>query len=120
MDTQTIEFFRELQRRGHEPLLEEVSGAVCFELTDGGQIDRWLVAIDRGDVKVSHKAGEADCTIRAERALFERLCRGEENAIAAVLRGAVVCTGNVELLVAIQRIFPGPRYGVSSEEGISP
>jgi len=25
------------------------------------------------------------------------------------LRGALVCTGDVDLLLAIQRIFPGPR-----------
>ena len=120
MDTQTVEFFKQLERRGHEPLLEEVSGVACFELTDGGRIDRWLVAIDRGDMKVSHKAGRAECTIRAERALFERLCRGEDNAIAALLRGELVCTGNVGLLVAIQRLFPGPRSAVSSEEMRSP
>jgi hypothetical protein len=26
-----------------------------------------------------------------------------------VLRGALVCSGDVELLFAIQRLFPGPR-----------
>jgi putative sterol carrier protein len=102
------EFFRELGRRGHEPLLAKVTGRVRFDLVDGGATDRWLVAVDKGDVSVSHKGGAADCTIRAERALFERLCRGEENAIAAVLRGALACSGDVELLFAIQRIFPGP------------
>ena len=120
MDTQTIEFFRKLQRRGHEPLLEEVSGVACFELADGGRIDRWLVAIDRGDLQVSHKAGEAGCTIRAARGLFERMCRGEENAVAAVLRGALVCTGDVGLFLAIQRLFPGPHDGIPSEERTSP
>jgi putative sterol carrier protein len=64
--------------------------------------------VDKGDTTVLHKGGPADCTVRADRALFERLCRGEENALAAVLRGALVCGGDVELLLAIQRIFPGP------------
>jgi hypothetical protein len=40
--------------------------------------------------------------------LFEQLTRGEANAMAAVLRGDIVCTGDVELLFALQRIFPSP------------
>jgi putative sterol carrier protein len=108
MSDDVVEFFEELGRRGHEPLLAKVTGRVRFDLVDGGRPDRWLVALDKGDTVVSHQGGRAECTIRAERALFERLCRGEENAMAAVLRGALVCTGDVELLYAIQRIFPGP------------
>ena len=109
MSEDVVEFFEELGRRGHEPLLAKVTGRVRFDLVDGGgTADRWLVAVDKGDVTVGHEGGQADCTIRAERALFERLCRGEENVMAAVLRGALVCTGDVELLFAIQRIFPGP------------
>ena len=108
MSDAVVEFFRELGQRGHEPLLVKVTGSVRFDLVDGGRTDRWLVAVDKGDTTVSHQGGQAECTIQAERALFERLCRGEENAMAAVLRGALVCTGDVELLYAIQRIFPGP------------
>jgi predicted lipid carrier protein YhbT len=104
-----VDFFQELDRRRQEPLLAKVTGRVRFDLVEGARPDRWLVAVDKGGVAVSHTGGPADCTIRADRALFERLCRGEENAIAAVLRGALVCTGDVELLFAIQRLFPGPR-----------
>ena len=121
MSDDVVEFFEELGRRGHEPLLAKVTGRVRFDLVDGARTDQWLVALDKGDAVVSHQAGQAECTIRAERALFERLCRGEENAMAAVLRGALVCTGDVELLFAIQRIFPGPpprdRPAMSGAEG---
>ena len=103
-----VEFFEELGQREHEPLLGKVTGRVRFDLVEDGRPDRWLVSVDKGDTVVSHQDGPAECTVRAERALFERLCRGEENAMAAVLRGALVCTGDVELLYAIQRIFPGP------------
>jgi putative sterol carrier protein len=120
MSDDVVEFFEELGRRGHEPLLAKVTGRVRFDLVDGGRPDRWLVAVDKGNIAVSHRGGLAECTIQAERALFERLCRGEENAMAAVLRGALVCTGEVELLFAIQRIFPGPprdRPAMSGAEG---
>ena len=120
MSDDVVEFFSELGRRGHEPLLAKVTGRVRFDLVDGGRTDRWLVAVDKGNIAVSHQDGPAECAIQAERALFERLCRGEENAMAAVLRGTLVCTGEVELLFAIQRIFPGPprdRPAMSGAEG---
>ncbi len=120
MSDAILELFQELGRRGHEPLLAKVTGSVRFDLVDDGRTDRWLVAVDKGDIAVSRKGGPADCTIRADRVLFERICRGEENAIAAVLRGALVCAGDVELLFAIQRILPGPprdRQVVSGSEG---
>jgi putative sterol carrier protein len=120
MSDAVVEFFQELGQRGHEPLLAKVSGSVRFDLVNGGNADRWLVAVDRGGIAVSHESGPAECTVRADRALFERLCRGEENPIAAVLRGAVACAGDVELLFAIQRVFPGPprdRQARSGPEG---
>jgi putative sterol carrier protein len=103
-----VAFLQQLGERGHESLWAKVSGRARFELVDGRRVDRWLVAVDNGDVAVAHKGGEADCTIRAERALWDRLCRGEENAMAAMLRGALRCAGDVELLYALQRVFPGP------------
>ena len=108
MSDDVVAFCEELGRRGHEPLMAKVTGRVRFDLVDGGRTYRWQVTVDKGDTVVSHQDGPGECTIRAERALFERLSRGEENAMAAVLRGALVCTGDVELLYAIQRIFPGP------------
>jgi predicted lipid carrier protein YhbT len=101
-------FFEELGQRGHEPLLAKVTGRVRVDLVNGGRTDHWLMAIDKGGIDVSHEGGAADCVIRADRALFARLCRGEANATAAVLRGALVCSGDVELLFAAQRILPGP------------
>ena len=66
--------------------------------------------IDRGDLAVSHRNAKADCVIRAEKALFDRIATGEENAVAAVLRGAIDIEGNRQLLVIFQRVFPaGPE-----------
>src|SRR5215211_6067410 len=75
MSDDVVEFFEELGRRGHEPLLAKVTGRVRFELVDGGgTTDRWLVAVDKGDTVVSHQGGPAACTIQAERVLFEPRC----------------------------------------------
>lgn len=103
------EFFQELGSKGHQPLLAKVIGTVRIDLVDNsGATDHWLVAVDRGNFTIVHEMANANCIIRADKALFEQLITGEENAIAATLRGALICTGNVELLFAIQRIFPGP------------
>jgi putative sterol carrier protein len=103
-------FFKELGEQGYNPLLGHMQGKVRFDLTsgNGGGVDRWLVAVDHGAVTVSDQMSEADCTIGTERPLFERLINGEENAMAAVLRGDMRCTGDVQMLLMIQRIFPGP------------
>ena len=103
------EFFRELEDKGHQPLLAKLIGSVRFDLGNGnGPTDHWLVAVDHGDFTITNENADADCIIQANKQLFELLITGEENAIAATLRGALVCAGNVELLFAIQRIFPGP------------
>lgn len=102
------DFFRELEK-SHQPLLGKVLGTVRFDLTDADSTtEHWLVSVSRGDITTTQEKAKADCTIRADKRLFEQLIKGEENAIAATLRGAIICMGNVELLFAIQRIFPGP------------
>jgi putative sterol carrier protein len=105
----TTTFFDGLAARGHEPALEKVSGTLRFDLRDGGRgTSRWLVTIRRGDVAVSRRNVEADCVVRADRALFDRIASGETNAMAAVLRGAVNLEGDRGLVLPFQRLFPGP------------
>ena len=108
MSDATARFFEELARRGHEPALSRVTGRVRFEIVDGTHVQHWLVAIEGGDITVSRKKGKADCTIRGDVDLFDRLARGEDNAMAATLRGALTCAGEVDLLLAVQKLFPGP------------
>jgi putative sterol carrier protein len=109
MSGATAAFFGKLADRGHEPLLEHTKGTLRVELADGKRVDRWLVEVDNGDVAVSRKnAAKADCTVRAKKELFDGIAGGELNAFAAVLRGALTIDGDVELLVRLQRLFPGP------------
>jgi hypothetical protein len=106
------EFFQQLATHGHEPLLAKVTGTCRFDLTgvepDGGRrTDHWIVRSDAGDISVSHENVDADCVVRADRALFEGIVRGEVNSMAAMLRGALSVEGNLELLMLIQRLLPG-------------
>ena len=72
----TTQFFEELRKREHEPRLRGATGTYRFELVDGKKVDRWLVTSSKGDVTVSRRGGAADCVVRADRALFNRLARG--------------------------------------------
>jgi predicted lipid carrier protein YhbT len=108
MSDPTAEFFDGLNRRGHEPLLEKVTGAVRFEIIRDGQIDRWEARIQRGDVLVLRDHRDVSCVVRADAALFDAIATGERNAMAAILRGSLAVEGDPELLVLFQRLFPGP------------
>lgn len=108
MSDPTADFFDELGRRGHEPLLQKAKGSVRFDLVDGTRTDRRFVRIDKGNITVARKNVAADCVIRADKALFERVATGELNPVAAVLRGDLAFAGDWRLLVLVQRLFPGP------------
>ena len=120
----TQEFFDGLAARGHEPLLEGASGSIRFDLSDGTTVHHWTVKLDEGDVAVSKKDGKSDAVVSADRAFFDRLTRGRENAMAATLRGVVKVKGDLGLMLQFQRIFPGPpgsqrRARAAAERGRS-
>ena len=105
MSDATAAFFHSLDRRGPEPLLGNARGTVCFELVSGTHTDRWLVALEKGTTTVSKKRVAAECTVRADEALFEGVLDGSVNLMAAVLRGAVTVEGDPEPLFLLQRLF---------------
>jgi putative sterol carrier protein len=109
MTDTTASFFQDLQHRGNEPTLRRVAGTVRFDVVEGELVDHWLVKIDKGVLAVSRADGPADCAITGEKELFDRLATGRTNAMAAVLRGAVSVDGDLDLLLAAQRLFPGPQ-----------
>ncbi|MFE9954093.1 SCP2 sterol-binding domain-containing protein [Micromonospora sp. NPDC005299] len=104
----TTRFFEDLDRRGFEPLLVKTSGTLRFDLHEGPQTTHWLLEIDRGNLRVRQEDREADTVVGAEPRLFGELVSGEENAIAALLRGDMTVSGDLRLVLQVERIFPGP------------
>lgn len=102
------EFFAELGRRGHEPLLEKARGSARFDIADGKRTERWLVTIDKGDLRVSRRNAAADCILHVERSSFERAVAGKLNLMAAVLRGEIGIGGDERLIVLLRRLFLKP------------
>lgn len=102
------EFFEVLGRRGHDPLVLNISGTIRFDVLRGRRVDHWLLELRNGDIEVAHRNGDADCIVSGDLGLFEGIINGRRNAFAAVLRGALWVTGDPEMLVYVQRLFPGP------------
>jgi putative sterol carrier protein len=105
----TARFFEQLAARDHVDLLRKANGCTRFDIVSGRKIDRWYVTIDNGDIGVTRQPSHADCIIRADRALFDKMAGGKLNAVAAVLRGDLEVEGDWRLLVRMQRLFPGER-----------
>jgi putative sterol carrier protein len=108
MSDATTAFFESLDQRGHEPMLEHATGTLRFDLTDNDHVDHWFIAVDEGDIAVSHRRRRADCTVRATKRVFADVARGKTNALAAVLRGAIIVEGEIDLLTRFERLFPAP------------
>jgi putative sterol carrier protein len=105
----STQFFQELAARGHEPMLEKVTGTLRFDLTDEERTTRWLVSISKGDVDVAKKNAKADCIVRVDHTTFDGIASGELNAMEAFLRGLLMLRGDqLWLLLPFQRLFPGP------------
>lgn len=104
----TRQFFDGLAARGHEPLLQSLSGTIGFDLAAGDDVEHRLVSVQDGDVTVSRRRAKADCVVTADTGLFDRLVTGEVNAVAAALRGELHIEGQTALVLAFQRLFPGP------------
>jgi hypothetical protein len=103
------EFFAQLQRRGIDPLLAKASGTVRFDIADGEDVETWFVQLHGGEIDVTRQSDEdVTSTVRCSKRLFESICSGSTNAMAAMLRNEMTLDGNAELLLLLGRVFPGP------------
>ena len=112
-DSDRVEqFFDELGRRGHEPLLDRMDAVGRVELHDGERTERFLVSVRGGYITVSKGDGEADVSwvMRAERRAFERVVHGDAGALAAVIRGtlSLQMLDPNQKVGLIWRLFAGP------------
>ena len=94
-------FFDQLAKRGHFPLLDHVSGTLEFAIE--GTDRRWIT-VNRGDLLVTGTPVKADCVLACDAETFSRILAGQQNPVAAAIRGAVKVTGDVALGLSIQRV----------------
>jgi putative sterol carrier protein len=108
MTNTAARFFGDLEAQGHHALLVKATGTLEFDLSDGDQVETWVLALDHGNIAVSRDPIDPTCRVRSSTKLFDGVTSGRVNAMAAMLRGELVCEGDAELLMLFQRILPGP------------
>jgi SCP-2 sterol transfer family len=108
MQDRTAAFFDELGRRGHEPLVGDVTATYRFDVASDHRTDSWRVEVSCGDIRVSRDDRSADCVICGSRAVFNRIVTGETTMFNALLRHEVEFHGDISLGGSIQRLMPGP------------
>ena len=104
----TSDFFEGLPERGRIPALQRTTRTVRVDIDRDGRTDHWHLDIRRGTVTVSRSDADADCVIAATGALMDDLVSGRANAMASTLRDELVMTGDPNVLVRFQRLFPNP------------
>ncbi|MFI6823416.1 SCP2 sterol-binding domain-containing protein [Micromonospora sp. NPDC050187] len=108
MSDPTTSFFEAIGRGGHVDMLEEATGSIRFDLTHEQGVDRWFVAIERGDIRVSRDGGKADCVFHGSRATFDRILAGQSQMYPAWLRNEITTEGDVRLARLFVRLMPAP------------
>jgi predicted lipid carrier protein YhbT len=104
----TMQLFERIRRLGRVDALADVTGSLRFDIDQGGQTTQWTVAVHNGQISVEQHGGEADCVVQLSGELLAQMAIGRANAMAALLRGDMMVTGDVQLLVLLERLLPGP------------
>jgi hypothetical protein len=110
MPDPTSEFFEGLAARGHIAALHRTTRTLRVDVDRDGRTDHWRLDIRRGTVAVtrSEANADADCVIAAPGSLMDDLVSGRANAMASTLRDELVMSGDPNVLVRFQRLFPNP------------
>jgi len=101
------DFFEKIKGRP-EMLPKRVAGVLRIDLEVDGGMEHWFLEMDAGNLRVSRREREADCVLRATKAIFERMVLGEENLQAAAYRTEVIVEGSFQLIAQLRKLLPGP------------
>ncbi|MFI6780262.1 SCP2 sterol-binding domain-containing protein [Micromonospora sp. NPDC050276] len=105
----TVDQYLQQLDAGRRPELPETTtGTVRLDVRSGGCTDHWYLTIADQHVGVSRSADDADLVIRADRAIFDRMARGELHPGGSLLRNELTVQGDMRLLMPLRRIFSGP------------
>jgi hypothetical protein len=102
------QFFAILAEPGRIPTFDGESATLRFDIGTGSGAEHWYVRVSDGDVAVSRSASPADAVVQVQREHLEAIVTGRLNAMAAMLRGLLVCEGSLAALIMFQRCLPGP------------
>ena len=86
--------------------MEKVNGTLRVDVVDDKRTAHWFVTMNRGDVSVSRQGRAADCVLKGDKQLVERVWSGEASGFTAILRGEIEIDGDPELMVLFLRSAP--------------
>lgn len=113
----TSEFSKNVSQKRHLTLLEKLEGVVRFDITTGKKTEQIPVRIDHGDIQVVSETTKADCVVTTDRALFNDILQGDENLMAAMIRGAVQIDGDPRYIVPLRRLLPSSSNSLELKRG---
>ncbi|GAB3180060.1 SCP-2 sterol transfer family protein [Micromonospora palomenae] len=108
MATSGAEFLQRLTSRRRPQLPETLSGTIRLDLHDGGSTEHWYLTVHDQSLDVTRSPDDADLVVRADREVFDRLVDGRTEVVQSLMRNELTVQGEVRLLLALRRIFPGP------------
>ncbi|MEW2377579.1 SCP2 sterol-binding domain-containing protein [Micromonospora sp. NPDC047812] len=106
--TATSAFFEQLADVGHDPRFCKVRGTIRFDIREGDRVERWLLDIDHGRLRVTRSDAPAEAVITVTADVAEAMTRGEMNGLAGITRGEIMIDGNLALAMRVGRLFPMP------------
>ena len=72
------QYLRQFLDTGRRPdLPETTAGTLRLDVRDDGSTDHWYLSIADQQVRVTRSADDAELVVRADRAVFDRMARGE-------------------------------------------
>jgi hypothetical protein len=104
----TARLFERISRIGRVDALADVEGSLRFDLHMGDRVERRTIVVHYGQITVVQDGGEPDCVVELDKSLLDRMATGQANAMTALLRADMMVTGDVRLLVLLERLLPGP------------
>ncbi|MGN9918125.1 SCP2 sterol-binding domain-containing protein [Micromonospora palomenae] len=108
MATSGTEFLERLSSRRRPQLPETLTGTIRLDLHDGGRTEHWYLTLHDQSLDVKRSPDDADLVVRADREVFDRLVNGRTEVVQSLLRNDLTVQGDMRLLLALRRIFPGP------------
>ena len=104
----TARLFERIRRLGRVDALADVDGRLRFDVHTADRVEQHAIIVHRGQLSVGRELDEADCVVDLDKELLDRMAAGQANAMTALLRGDMMVSGDVRLLVLLERLLPGP------------
>jgi putative sterol carrier protein len=96
------EFFDNLSSRADESKTAGMTNSYVFEIEGAGT---WKVEVDDGTITVTEGGGDADATISASEATFQKIIEGDQNPTSAYMAGSLKVTGDMGAAMKLQKLF---------------